>query len=351
MLGVDQLHEKGITGDGVTVAVLDSGYLSTPGIDYDTHGNSRVLAYYDVLANTAISLAGPLNLNLDPNGHGTHLASIIASSDINADTKYNGIAPDANLVIVRAFGADGSGRYSDVIAGIDWIVSNKDTYNIRVLNLSFAAPPQSYYWDDPLNQAVMKAWQAGIVVVAAAGNSGPEPMTIGVPGNVPYIITAGAFSDNQTPLDKNDDFVTSFSSAGPTVEGFVKPEVVAPGSKLVGLMPDAAYLAVNHPTWKVTNNYYTMSGTSQATAVTSGLAALLLQNEPGLSPDDVKCRLMASARPAIDATGQLAYSIFQQGAGFIDGIGAYSNTATGCANVGIDIALDLAGDNTLRGSR
>ena len=219
---------------------------------------------------------------MDPNGHGTHLASIIASSDVNPDAQYNGIAPDANLVIVRAFDAEGRGRYSDVIAGIEWIVRNKDTYNIRVLNLSFSAPPQSFYWDDPLNQAVMKAWQAGIVVVAAAGNSGPEAMTIGVPGNVPYVITAGAFSDNQTPLDKSDDFVTSFSSAGPTVEGFVKPEVVAPGSKLLGLMPDTAQLAVDHPTWKVTDNYYTMSGTSQATAVTSGLAALILQNGSSL---------------------------------------------------------------------
>ena len=120
------------------------------------------------------------------------------------------------------------GSYLDVIRGIDWVVAHKDEYNIRVLNLSFSAPPQSYYWDDPLNQAVMQAWQAGIVVVAAAGNGGPDPMTVGVPGNVPYIITVGAMSDNYTPENPADDILASFSAAGPTVEGFVKPEVVAP---------------------------------------------------------------------------------------------------------------------------
>src|SRR6202022_5054514 len=99
---------------------------------------------------------------------------------------YLSIAPQANLVAVRAFDGTGSGRYADVIAGLNWIVANRTKYNIRVLNLSFGAPPQSNYWDDPLNQAVMAAWQAGIVVVTAPGNEGPAAMTTGGPGTVPY---------------------------------------------------------------------------------------------------------------------------------------------------------------------
>ncbi len=112
---------------------------------------------------------------------------------------YNGIAPNAKLVVVKALGGDGNGTYLDVIRGIDFIVSHRDAYNIRVLNLSLSAEPLSHYWDDPLNQAVMAAWEAGIIVVASAGNRGPDPMTVGVPGNVPYVITVGAVSDNYTP--------------------------------------------------------------------------------------------------------------------------------------------------------
>ena len=115
---------------------------------------------------------------------------------------------------------------------MEWIIANRETYDIRVLNLSLSAPAQSHYWDDPLNQAVMAAWEAGIVVVASAGNLGPDPMTIGVPGNIPYVITVGAMTDSYTPNDFTDDKLASFSSAGPTHEGFVKPEIVAPGGHL-----------------------------------------------------------------------------------------------------------------------
>ena len=141
----------------------------------------------------------------------------------------------------------------------------------------------------------MRAWQAGIVVAAAAGNTGPQPMSIGVPGNVPYVITAGAMSDNFTPGDPTDDFLASFSSSGPTVEGFVKPDVVAPGGHMLGLMPLNATIAQLHKKFKHAASYFTMSGTSQATAVTSGVAALMLKQNPGLTPDEVKCRLMSSA--------------------------------------------------------
>ena len=283
-------------------------------------------------------------MSSDPYGHGTHVTSIAAGDALTKGGDTLGIAPDASLVIVRAFDEQGMGSYTDVIAGINWIVANRVKYKIRVLNLSFGAPPQSNYWDDPLNQAVMAAWKAGIVVVAAAGNEGPDPMTIGVPGNVPYVVTAGALTDNYTPYNSSDDRLASFSSTGPTLEGFVKPDIVAPGGHMVASMSYQSYLANIDPgSMKKDQSLFTMSGTSQAAAVTSGVVALMLQANPTLTPDTVKCRLLASASPAVKAGGKLAYSVFQQGAGLVNAVAAVRSPRMGCANQGLNIAADLAG--------
>ena len=155
----------------------------------------------------------------DPYGHGTHITSIAAGGAVNLSGNYLSIAPQANLVIVRAFDGEGGGRYIDVISGLNWIVANRAKYNIRVVNLSFGATPESYYWNDPLNQAVMAAWQAGIVVVVAAGNEGPAPMTIDVPGNVPYVITTGALTDNYTPYNLSRRSARLVLLRGPHVRG------------------------------------------------------------------------------------------------------------------------------------
>src|SRR6202142_3977087 len=227
LVGADTLQQAGITGRGVTIAVLDSGLWQ----DLSQNFGSRLLATRDVLGgNAAKPVTG------DPYGHGTHITSIAAAGAMNVAGSYLGISTQANLVIVRAFDRQGAGRYVDVIAALNWIVANQKKYNIRVLNLSFGAPPESYYWDDPINQAVMAAWSGGIVVVASAGNEGPTPMTIDVPGNVPYVITAGALTDNYTPYDVTDDRLASFSSTGPTFEGFVKPAQVGPGVHMVAPM-------------------------------------------------------------------------------------------------------------------
>ena len=225
LVGADQLHLEGITGRGVTVAFLDTGNsLVSKTIHYNADSQWRYLAQYSATGDYLNEYGDPFfgQTGQDVMGHGSHLISAALSAKSTSDGKYNGVAPGADLVTIRAFGGDGSGYYSDVIRGIDWIVQNKDRYGIRVLNLSFSATPVSYYWDDPLNQAVMAAWQAGIAVVASAGNGGPDPMTIGVPGNVPYIITVGAMTDSYTPAIVDDDHLASFSSAGPTLEGFVK---------------------------------------------------------------------------------------------------------------------------------
>ena len=223
-----------------------------------------------------------------------------------------------------------------MIRGIDWVITNKNPYNIRVLNLSLGAPARSRYWDDPLNKAVMRAWQSGIVVVVSAGNSGPLPQTVGVPGNVPYVITVGAMTDNYT-TNKNDDRLASFSSTGPTFEGFVKPDLVAPGGHVWGFMGTYMKIAVDHPTYMNNGDFFTMSGTSQAAAVVSGVAALVLQQNRSLTPDQVKCRIIASGKPAVNADGTLAYSVLQQGTGLVDAKAAVYGTANNCANQGLNI--------------
>jgi serine protease AprX len=181
-------------------------------------------------------------------------------------------------------------------------------------------------------------------VVVAAGNFGPQPMTIGVPGNVPYVITVGAVTDNYHPMQPSQYSLAFFSSAGPTWEGFVKPEVVAMGGHILAYAPNDSTLAEEFPQW-VDMPYYdfTMSGTSMAAAVTSGVAALILEKNPTLGPDDVKCRLMSAAQPAVNANGTLAYTVFQQGAGLINAYNAVYSTASGCANQGLNVGLDLLG--------
>jgi len=238
-IGAAEVWETGNLGADVTVAILDSGIDPT----FSTlrrppkGGGNRILAYYDVFSEKLYKPHRLLRSPRDPNGHGTHVAGIIGNSAYERqDKEYRGIAPAANLVAVRVLDETGVGTYADVIQGIDWIVQNKDTYNIRVLNISLYAPVYAPYWADPLNLAAMAAWQAGIVVVTSIGNTGPDPMSIGVPGNTPYVITVGAFTDNRTPEDFSDDYILPFSATGPTLDAFVKPDLIAPGAHVISLM-------------------------------------------------------------------------------------------------------------------
>ncbi|MBS1250073.1 MAG: Serine protease AprX [Chloroflexi bacterium] len=286
----------------------------------------------------------------DPNGHGTHIAGIIANSQVGEDGEWNGMAPGANIVSVRVLNKEGFGTYEQVIQGIQWAVKNKDKYNIKVMNLSLVSPVQSPYWADPLNQAVTRAWAEGITVVVAAGNSGPDPMTVGVPGNNPYVITVGAFTDNYTPNDWNDDYLAPFSAAGPMLDGFVKPDVVAPGAHMVSTMHPNSYLAHQYKDAKVALGYYKIAGTSQAAAVVSGISTLALAENPDLSPDEVKFRVMGTAFPWVDRENDLAgYSIWQQGMGRVNAPDTVYTDLSGFANVGMDIEADLAGKEHYEG--
>jgi len=329
------VHYSGNYGGGVTIGFLDTGLDQLPGMSTDLNGRDKAWGTYDAINNTVS------NYDDEANGHGTHVASIAINSDFDSNGQIYGVAPNAAHVGIKAFDAEGKATYADVIRGIDWALQVKDQINLRVLNMSFSGPIRSNYWDDPLNKAVMKAWQAGIVVVASAGNKGSDPMTIGVPGNVPYIITVGAMTDDYTAFNYNDDKVASFSSAGPTPEGFVKPDIIAPGGHISGLMSFDSQIATEHPEFHDGGRYFEMSGTSQAAAVVSGVVALLLTDNPALTPDQVKCRLMDGAYQARNDDGSLRYSVFQQGAGLVSAYYALASEATHCANNDLNIAKDL----------
>lgn len=344
--GADRLHEMNITGEGVTVAVVDSGtnlwgssgkYLFT-----NTSKRQRVTIKYDAIKGRTTRY-----YNDDRNGHGSHVSGIITSSLLDYESgKYNGIAPDVHLLSVKAFDSNGESSYSKVLDALNWVFENRYRYKIRVVNLSLGAEVQSNYWNDPINQAVMRLWDAGVVVVSSAGNNGQD-MGITVPGNTPYIITVGAATDSATPDDMTDDRVTSFSSKGPTYEGFVKPEILAYGAQIASKM-DQRYLYKVLKLSALGKDYSEVSGTSQAAAVVTGVVALMISNDQTITPDDVKCRLMQTAIPANN--GELAtYSPFEQGAGLVNAYRAVMSTETNCANNGLNIKEDLIGINHFMG--
>ncbi|MBN1261346.1 MAG: S8 family peptidase [Anaerolineae bacterium] len=347
VVGADKVWELGNLGEGVTVAVLDTGADTTLlGLRRDADRNrDRILVYYDALGGGLYEYPFIHWSPRDPNGHGTHVSGIICNSEYEfMDNQYRGIAPNADLVLVRVLDEYGAGTYADVIAGIDWAVQHKDDYNIRVLNISMYAPPVAPYWADPYNLAVMAAWQAGIVVVASAGNDGPAPMSIGVPGNTPYVITVGSFTDNFTPEYFGDDYMPPFSATGPTLDAFVKPDIIAPGAHIVSLLRGNTYLAQTYPENRLNGRYFKTSGTSTSSAVVSGIAALMLSENPDLTPDEVKYRLTVTARPQFsEYSGEAAYSIWEQGAGRVWAPDAVYATVEGTANAGMDLVADLAG--------
>jgi serine protease AprX len=338
--GANQLHDMGITGKGVTVAVLDSGTLMGSKIGKPLQKNSedrgRALSKYNALTGRNVK-----SLDDDQNGHGSHIAGIVASSLQSADGKFNGMAPDVYLLSVKAFDETGSGSYSDVLDGLNYIYEKHQQLNIRVVNLSLGAEVQSTYWNDPINQAVMRLWEAGVVVVTSAGNSGSDYGTITVPGNTPYVITVGAVTDSYTEFDTADDRVTSFSSRGPTFEGFVKPEMVAFGGHIRSKLDAQLLVKKNFVEDDLGLDYYQVSGTSQAAALVTGTVALMLQNDKSLTPDEIKCRLIDSATKLTNPNTGMTFDPFTQGAGLINAYDAVMSQASGCANVGLDIQADL----------
>jgi serine protease AprX len=341
----------GWTGAGVGVAVIDSGIYAQAD-DFQSGGRSRVVYSESFVSGQDAS---------DQYGHGTHVAGIVGSggNDSNGNgfsRSFKGVAPGVNLINLRVLDANGMGYDSDVIAAIQRAIQLKNAYNIRVINLSLGRPIYESYTLDPLCQAVEAAWQAGIVVVTAAGNAGRSSIngsqgygTIIAPGNDPYVITVGAMNAKGTTW-RWDDVIASYSSKGPTLlDHIVKPDLVAPGNNIVSVMAPKSTIPATYPQTLVPNNYYEagtvsgnsgnylrLSGTSMATPVVAGAAALLIQQNPSLTPDQVKARLMKTANKMLslfsaarDMWTGLSFSnqsdIFTVGAGYLDINGALNN--------------------------
>ncbi|WP_186580495.1 S8 family peptidase [Aquibacillus kalidii] len=295
-INADQLKQSGLTGDGVTIAVVDTGIY--PHADLE----GRIIGFQDFINNRTEAY--------DDNGHGTHCAGDAAGSGASSQGKYQGPAPEADLVGVKVLNKMGSGSLSTIIAGIEWCIQNQSRFNIDVLSLSIGSNATQSADDDPVVKVVNRAWDNGMVVCAAAGNSGPSSQTIASPGTSPKVITVGAANDNNT-VDRSDDVVAEFSSRGPTIDGITKPDLLTPGVNIVSLRSPRSYIDRTNPMSRVGSNYISLSGTSMATPICAGVVAQLLQNEPRLTPDDVKQRL-------INACEDLGQAPNVQGHGYLD---------------------------------
>jgi serine protease AprX len=290
-VGAVSAWQAGLTGAGVDVAVIDTGTAPLPEL------RSRVIYGPDLSPESQIDA---LRYN-DSYGHGTHMAGLIAGRDPNlaagavaSQGNYTGVAPGARVVSVKVATYNGSTDVSQVLAAIDWVVQHKNSngMNIRVLNLSFGTDGTQDYRLDPLAFAAEVAWRNGIVVVAAAGNEGFGNSKLNAPAYDPFIIAVGA-DDTRGTSGSGNDLVPDFSARGDT-RGV---DFVAPGRSVISLRVPGSYIDTNHAAGRVGERFFRGSGTSQAAAVTSGVVALLLQQRPNLTPDQVKYILRESAAP------------------------------------------------------
>ncbi len=346
--------QNALDGTGVGVAVIDSGVTPKDDLMAANGGRSRI-----VYSESFIGVPD----TTDGYGHGTHVAGIVGgngadSSGVGFKRTYRGLAPNVNIINLRALDQNGAGQEAFVIAAIDRAIQLQSTHNIRVINLSLGHRVYESYTQDPLCQAVEAAWKSGIVVVVAAGNYGRDNTngthgygTIASPGDDPYVITVGATKTNGTS-SRLDDSIASYSSKGPTaIDHIVKPDLVAPGNNVVSLLasPNCTIVLMEPRTqvspatyetlgiYSTTTNYLRLSGTSMATPVVSGAAALLIQQQPFLTPDQVKARLMKTAGKILprNSTGTDLLSlqtftsqgdIFTYGAGYLDIQAVVANT-------------------------
>jgi serine protease AprX len=287
-VGARDLHERGITGAGVTVAVVDTGVAPVPALgDPD-----KVVALVDLTPEASM----PSLRHRDGFGHGTHMAGIVAgrarpTGAPDQDARgFSGVAPGAGLVSVKVGDRHGAVDVSQVIDAMDWVVAHRDELGIRVLSLSYGTDSEQPYEVDPLAAAVERAWRAGIVVVVAAGNAGPDAARLDNPASDPFVIAVGGAersADGWLPL--------ADTSSG---DGLRDPDIAAPGRSIESLRAPGSLADRRHPEGYVDELRFKGTGSSQAAAVVAGAVALLLEARPSLTPDEVKALLRSTARPA-----------------------------------------------------
>jgi serine protease AprX len=315
----------GLDGAGVGVAIIDSGITAWHD-DLGSAGGQRVDRFVDFTAGRSDPY--------DDFGHGTHVAGIVAGNGADSGGARTGIAPAAHLTILKVLDGNGHGRISDVIAALGYLVTNKDVLGIRVVNLSVATGVYESCLTDPLTLAARRAVEAGIVVVAAAGNNGRSRQGdvqyggITAPGNAPWVLTVGASSHMGT-ADRGDDTIAAFSSRGPSaVDYAAKPDLVSPGVGVESLSDPGSALYAAHPAALLDGTvatgyepYMSLSGTSMSAPVVTGTVALMLQANPALTPNAVKAILQFTAQT------YAGYDPLTQGAGFLNADGAVSLAA------------------------
>jgi serine protease AprX len=315
-------QEFGLDGAGVGVAIIDSGSAATlDDLSDPVVGGTRVDHFVDFVNGRLTSY--------DDYGHGTHVTGIVGGNGFDSSGRRSGIAPAARLIALKVLDGSGQGRISDVIAALGYAVAQKDAWNIRVVNLSVATGVYESYNLDPLTLAARAAVNAGIVVVAAAGNNGRSPQGstryggTTAPGNAPWVLTVGASSHMGT-VDRADDTMAAFSSRGPSALDYAaKPDIVAPGVGIESLSdPNSAFyltrgsylLSGTVPTSYLP--YLSLSGTSMAAPVVSGTVALMLQANPRLTPNEIKAILEFTAQR------YAGYDRLTQGSGFLNAAAA-----------------------------
>jgi serine protease AprX len=323
--------DYGVTGRGVGIVVIDSGVSAlNDDLLVDVNGNpSNAVVHFKDFTRDESSRIWMADSPVDDFGHGTHVAGIIRGSGYDSNGRRHGIAPGSKLIALKVLDREGHGHISDVIDALDYAVSVKNTYNIRVVNVSVGAGIVESYRVDPLAQATRRAVDAGIIVVAAAGNlgqNGDGEMQYGgitAPGNAPWVITVGAASHHGTAR-RSDDSIAPFSSRGPTwIDFAAKPDLVAPGVGIESLADPHSTLFSELADYRLAGTrdtpfepYLSLSGTSMAAPVVSGAVALMLEANPSLTPNSVKAILEFTAEH------RASESALAQGAGFVNVHGA-----------------------------
>lgn len=283
---IDRTRKAGLTGKNITIAIMDTGiYLHS---DFE----NRVVGFVDFCQKKVGAY--------DDNGHGTHISGIAAGNGYQARLHHmgdlSGIAPRANILMLKVLDAKGNGSTSNVLEAIDWIVKMKEKFQIKILNISVGMLPNAGMAEQQeLLRAVEYLWDIGIVVVAAAGNNGPKEQTITIPGISRKIITVGS-CDDDGGIVKQKGLETGYSGKGPTKCCIVKPEILAPGTNIMSC--------------KNSGKGYTLkSGTSMAAPVVSGAVALLLERYPDFTPQQIKLRLYERAYPRGEQIGKKCWGI------------------------------------------
>lgn len=302
--GSTPMQKKGFNGSGVTVAVIDTGVANVPAM------GGAVVHQQNFSAAPADG---------DQYGHGTFVAGAVHRT-----------APGAKIVSLKLSGADGAVDVTQVLAALQWVVNHRDEYSIDVVNLSFGNNSKQSWRVSPLNYGVQRAWDAGIVVVASAGNLGDQPGTVTKPGDDPLVITVGSTNDRGS-VSIDDDTIPGFVSRGPTQDGLAKPDLVAPGKSIISVRAPGSTIDSQYPGARVGEEWFRGSGTSFSAPIVSGIVAQLLQADPTMTPDEVKYALMKSAG-ALKSAG--AETDSAEGSGTVRALKAYQ-AEPGVANAGV----------------